>query len=66
LRIRQEVVNGYSASLQTQEREAVEVPLPISMHTGQIIMLTKMLTASDLSFYGFDAGTPHERWHSAE
>lgn len=37
-----------------------------SMHTGQIIMLTKMLTASDLSFYGFDAGTPHERWHSAE
>ena len=24
------------------------MPLPISMHTGQIIMLTKMLTSSDL------------------
>ena len=37
-----------------------------SMHTGQIIMLTKMLTASDLRFYGFDAGAPVHRWHSAK
>jgi len=36
-----------------------------SMHTGQIIMLTKMLTGSDLRFYGFDAGAPVHRWHSA-
>lgn len=35
-----------------------------SMHTGQIIMLTKMLTSSDLRFYGFDDGVPVERWHS--
>jgi len=35
-----------------------------SMHTGQIIMLTKMLTGSDLRFYGFDAGAPVHRWHS--
>ena len=35
-----------------------------SMHTGQIIMLTKMLTASDLRFYGFEGDTPVERWHS--
>jgi hypothetical protein len=35
-----------------------------SMHTGQIIMLTKMLTAADLRFYGFEAGEPRERWHS--
>jgi len=34
------------------------------MHTGQIIMLTKMLTATDLRFYGFDPGEPRERWHT--
>jgi uncharacterized damage-inducible protein DinB len=33
-----------------------------SMHTGQIIMLTKMLTSSDLRFYGFEDGMPVERW----
>ena len=35
-----------------------------SMHTGQIIMLTKMLTSSDLRFYGFEDGLPVERWRS--
>lgn len=35
-----------------------------SMHTGQIIMLTKMHTSSDLRFYDFEAGEPVERWHS--
>jgi uncharacterized damage-inducible protein DinB len=35
-----------------------------SMHTGQIIMLTKMLTSSDLRFYGFEDGAPVYRWHS--
>ncbi len=45
-----------------EDREAVEVPLPVSMHTGHIIMLTKMLTASDLKFYGFKDGAPVERW----
>jgi hypothetical protein len=35
-----------------------------SMHTGQIIMLTKMLTSTDLRFYDFEANTPVERWHS--
>lgn len=33
-----------------------------SMHTGQIIMLTKILTATDLRFYGFEAGRPVHRW----
>ncbi len=33
-----------------------------SMHTGQIIMLTKMLTATDLRFYGFEDGAPAHRW----
>jgi len=37
-----------------------------SMHTGQIIMLTKMLTSSDLRFYGFENGAPVETWHSTK
>ena len=64
LQTRQEVVNGNSVSLQTQEREAVEVSLPVSMHTGQIFLLTKLLTAADLRFYDFEADAPVERWHS--
>jgi hypothetical protein len=48
---RQEAVNGDSVSLQTKDTEAVKVPLPVSMHTGQIILLTKLLTATDLRFY---------------
>jgi hypothetical protein len=32
------------------------------MHTGQIIMLTKMLTASDLRFYEFEEDVPTQRW----
>ena len=35
-----------------------------SMHTGQIIMLTKMMTSADLRFYEFDAGVPTQRWRS--
>jgi uncharacterized damage-inducible protein DinB len=35
-----------------------------SMHTGQIIMLTKMLTSSDLRFYDFSTGAVRETWHS--
>ena len=61
---RQEAVNGGSASLQTKETEAVEVTLPILMHAGQIIMLTKMLTSTDLRFYDFEAGAPVESWRS--
>jgi hypothetical protein len=62
MRSRQEAVNPISASLQTQEREAVEVPLPISMHTGQIILLTKMMAQRDLKFYDFSTGAPRNRW----
>jgi hypothetical protein len=40
------------------------IPLPISMHTGQIIMLTKMMTSADLRFYEFDEGAPVVRWRS--
>ena len=36
-----------------------------SMHTGQIIMLTKMLTETDLRFYDFEDGAPVYRWLAA-
>ena len=35
-----------------------------SMHTGQIILLTKLLTSSDLRFYDFSSGAAVEAWHS--
>ena len=34
----------------------------ISMHTGQVILLTKLMTGSDLQFYGFEADKPVHRW----
>jgi len=33
-----------------------------SMHTGQIIMLTKMLAQKDLRFYDFASGAPVHTW----
>ena len=33
-----------------------------SMHTGQILMLTKMLINADLSFYQFDGTTAVPKW----
>ncbi|HKY53052.1 MAG TPA: hypothetical protein VJM08_02050 [Anaerolineales bacterium] len=56
--------SGIQRVCKQKDMEAVEIPLPVSMHTGQIITLTKMLTASDLRFYGFEAGAPVERWRS--
>ena len=35
-----------------------------SMHAGQIFLLTKLMTASDLRFYDFEADAPVERWRS--
>ena len=64
MRSRQEAVNGVSASLQTKEREAVVSSLPISMHTGQIIRLTKMMTSADLRFYEFEDDVPVVRRRS--
>jgi uncharacterized damage-inducible protein DinB len=34
-----------------------------SMHTGQIILLTKMLSRKDLRFYDFSSGAPVADWH---
>lgn len=33
-----------------------------SMHTGQILLLTKMMTAKDLKLYEFPNGTARRRW----
>jgi uncharacterized damage-inducible protein DinB len=33
-----------------------------SMHTGQIILLTKMLSQEDLKFYDFSSGVPVRAW----
>jgi len=33
-----------------------------SMHTGQIILLTKQLTGGDLAFYDFTGGVPQPSW----
>ena len=37
-----------------------------SMHTGQIIMLTKMLAGRDMNFYDFSSGAPAHTWHTTE
>ena len=35
-----------------------------SMHTGQIILLTKMLAQRDMKFYDFSTGAPVNRWNT--
>jgi uncharacterized damage-inducible protein DinB len=37
-----------------------------SMHTGQIILLTKMLSASPLGFYDFSSGVPLPTWNKSK
>lgn len=37
-----------------------------SMHTGQVIMLTKMLVQRDLNFYDFSTGAPVHTWHESD
>ena len=35
-----------------------------SMHTGQIILLTKLIMRKDLGFYDFSTGAPVDTWHA--
>jgi hypothetical protein len=35
-----------------------------SMHTGQIILLTKLLTGTGLHFYDFEGDVPTQRWRA--
>jgi hypothetical protein len=41
------------------------IPLPVSMHTGQIIMMAKMFAEVDLGFYDFAGTTPVLTWKRA-
>ena len=40
------------------------IPLPVSMHTGQIILITKMLIEGDLAFYEFIDSKAVLKWKS--
>lgn len=44
----------------TTLRAVFHVVEHFSMHTGQIIQLTKLLTAADLGFYDFTSGAPRK------
>lgn len=54
--------------IQGTESSALDAILHVvehfAMHTGQIILLTKLLTATDLHFYEFVGDTPRLRWSS--
>ena len=52
-------VQGLDVALMTAVFHAVE---HFSMHTGQIILLTKMLADEDLAFYDFSSGVPRADW----
>ena len=38
------------------------IPLPFSMRTGQILMMTKMLTNADLALYEFKDSQAVPNW----
>ena len=52
-------VQGLDVTLLAAVFHAVE---HFSMHTGQVILLTKMLADEDLAFYDFSAGVPRANW----
>ena len=53
--------------IQGQEVEVLEAIFHVTehfaMHTGQIIMLTKILAQKDLGFYDFSTGKPIHHWN---
>jgi uncharacterized damage-inducible protein DinB len=53
-------------TIQSSEVDVLEAIFHVtehfSMHTGQIIMLTKTLEGTDLHFYDFSDGTPGHDW----
>ena len=52
-------VQGLDVTLLAAAFHAVE---HFSTHTGQIVLLTKMLTGRDLAFYDFPEGVPRRNW----
>ena len=72
-----DILAGFDSSLllnkyriQGTESTALDAILHVtehfSMHTGQIILLTKMLANVDLVFYDFSTGKPVHTWHAAK
>jgi len=41
------------------------MPLPVSMHTGQIILMSKVFAEVDLGFYDFSGSAPVPKWNRA-
>ena len=52
-------VQGLDVTLLAAVFHAVE---HFSMHTGQVILLTKLLADEDLAFYAFSEGVPRSNW----
>ena len=70
----EQVLTDFDSSVILEQRtiqgKSVEVLAAIfhvtehfSMHTGQIILLTKMLAERDMKFYDFSTGAPVIRWN---
>ncbi len=57
------MIQGHEVSLSVAIFHVVE---HFSMHTGQIILLTKMLAGGDLAFYDFSSGAPRDNWHKRD
>ena len=57
--LEQRRVQGLDVTLLGAIFHAVE---HFSTHTGQIVLLTKMLTGSDLAFYDYSGGVPRANW----
>lgn len=53
------LIQGHDVTVLGAVFHAVE---HFSTHTGQVILLTKLLTGRDLSFYDFTGGTPRANW----
>jgi uncharacterized damage-inducible protein DinB len=55
-------------TIQAKDVEVLEAIFHVtehfSMHTGQIILLTKMLAQRDMKFYDFSSGAPVNRWNT--
>ncbi|HMF56552.1 MAG TPA: DinB family protein [Pyrinomonadaceae bacterium] len=52
-------IQGYDVTVLEAVFHVVE---HFSMHTGQIILLTKMLKSGDMRFYDFSSDAPKENW----
>jgi uncharacterized damage-inducible protein DinB len=55
-------IQGYDVSVLEALFHVVE---HFAMHTGQIILLTKMLKGADLKFYEFSSGDPKPDWRQS-